>query len=858
MKTRTVGLVALALALASCGVEDLAAPAADDVEVVLGALTCTASPLAPKGAAASSQENATLGAGNAIDGNAGTRWSSAFSDPQWIYVDYGAPVVIKEVKITWEAAYAKNYQVQVATSTNGPWTNVYTKTNFGGGTDDTTGLKVTGRYLRVYGTARATAYGYSIFEIAAWGNTDLACTPVCTAGATQCAGAQIQTCDANGVWPAPVACASGGVCDGSACVAQTTSATPAATYPFDSNSYTPTAPNAVDVQGGGYHAHASNVTLAAGKIGNGFVFNGAASTSATASKVTLGTYTNSSGSSIFTNYIGMCMWVKPSANASGKAQPLFNTSDGDFYYEALAIGGASPPAGSCESPNELFLESNVPYQPCERSGLSVAANAWSFVCYMHDGPNSAGRFWVNGTGATSPFTSVWPNVPTSGDKIGFSNAASPSIYSGAFNGSIDDVMLFNTPLTDAVVTALYNAGKGAQPRPAAHVGVGTTGVTATQLSQGHGHACAVLSDGTLWCWGSNLRGQLGLGTSGNTVRLAQQVPGIAAKKVVALGLDATCALLTDGTVKCWGDNTVGQMGTGATSTSVTATPTAVAGITGATDLAAGYGHACALLSDKTVKCWGFNGMGQIGNGAYSATPAAPQFARATTGVAGSKLSNVIGLMSGTVNNHTCAVIGDGTAACWGANETYQLGIQLDGHAPDTCSNQSCAVSPHTVVGLSGKTVKAIGAGERHTCFLITAGTVWCVGGNDSMQLGIPYSDAQAPTNQAAGITNGVTITSGKDHNCVTKTDGTAQCFGANNYGQAGDGLDAGAYQNAVTVIAEANVSTALGNVTAIDAGRNGTCAITHGVITCWGANDTGQVGVGGASTGDILVPYYVQ
>ncbi|KKJ93825.1 sialidase [Micromonospora sp. HK10] len=118
---------------------------------------------------ASSVENAGSPATNATDGNAGTRWSSAFTDPQWLQVDLGAAATISRVVLTWEAAYGRAYQIQ--TSTDGvTWTTVYATTSGDGGTDDLT-VSGTGRYVRMYGTARATAYGYSLWEFQVYGTT---------------------------------------------------------------------------------------------------------------------------------------------------------------------------------------------------------------------------------------------------------------------------------------------------------------------------------------------------------------------------------------------------------------------------------------------------------------------------------------------------------------------------------------------------------------------------------------------------------------------------------------------------------------------------------------------------------------
>jgi hypothetical protein len=125
-----------------------------------------------KPATASSLESSAFPAGAAFDGRlTGTRWASKEkADPQWLQVDLGTTVRVSEVKLTWEAAYAKAYTIQ--TSPDGTtWTTVYTTTTGNGGTDDLTGLTGTGRYVRMHGTVRGTAYGYSLFEMQVYGVT---------------------------------------------------------------------------------------------------------------------------------------------------------------------------------------------------------------------------------------------------------------------------------------------------------------------------------------------------------------------------------------------------------------------------------------------------------------------------------------------------------------------------------------------------------------------------------------------------------------------------------------------------------------------------------------------------------------
>jgi hypothetical protein len=125
-----------------------------------------------KPATASSLESSSFPAGNAFDGNlTGTRWASKEGvDPQWLQVDLGASATISHVKLTWEAAYAKSYTIQVSADGQ-TWTTIYTTTTGNGATDDLTGLAGTGRYVRMHGTVRGTAYGYSLYEMQVYGTT---------------------------------------------------------------------------------------------------------------------------------------------------------------------------------------------------------------------------------------------------------------------------------------------------------------------------------------------------------------------------------------------------------------------------------------------------------------------------------------------------------------------------------------------------------------------------------------------------------------------------------------------------------------------------------------------------------------
>ena len=118
-------------------------------------------------ATASSLENATFPASNAVDGNTGTRWSSAFSDPQWIYVDLGATHTISSVTLNWEAAFGRSFQIQTSNDATN-WTTIFSTTTGTGGVQNLN-VSGSGRYVRMNGTARGTQYGYSLWEFQVFG-----------------------------------------------------------------------------------------------------------------------------------------------------------------------------------------------------------------------------------------------------------------------------------------------------------------------------------------------------------------------------------------------------------------------------------------------------------------------------------------------------------------------------------------------------------------------------------------------------------------------------------------------------------------------------------------------------------------
>jgi alpha-tubulin suppressor-like RCC1 family protein len=222
--------------------------------------------------------------------------------------------------------------------------------------------------------------------------------------------------------------------------------------------------------------------------------------------------------------------------------------------------------------------------------------------------------------------------------------------------------------------------------PAIDLGVGRTAVA---LAGGRDHACALLDDGTVKCWGSNSVGQLGQGDTAsrgdNANEMGDNLPAIplgAGRTAVAIaaGRDHSCALLDNGTVKCWGNNASGQLGQGDTTNrgdnanEMGDNLLAIDLGTGRTavDIRTGWYHTCALLDNSTVKCWGDNGNGQLGQGdgnkrGDNANEMGDNLLAIDLGTGRTATEIATGL------NHNCALLDDSTVKCWGYNSNGQLG-----------------------------------------------------------------------------------------------------------------------------------------------------------------------------------------
>ena len=298
-------------------------------------------------------------------------------------------------------------------------------------------------------------------------------------------------------------------------------------------------------------------------------------------------------------------------------------------------------------------------------------------------------------------------------------------------------------LTELVLCWGYNGQPGDETATARMSPTPVPGLSdVVDLTAGPYHTCALLTGGTVSCWGWNQDGQLGDGTT--TGRTSPTpVPGLSGVARLAAAQDYTCALLMDGTAVCWGDYPGGT----------NLSPAPVPGLSGVVELTAGQHHTCARMEDGTVRCWGIGGT--LGNGtdvwegSLSPTP-----------VVG--LSGVVELSAGAL--HTCALLDNGSVGCWGYNEYGSIG---DGTV-------TIRLSPTQVPGLSG--VVEVSAHGWDTCARFADGTARCWG----------ESYGRNPT-PVPGLNGAVELSTGGGHACARLADRTAGCWGRNDYGQLGDG-----------------------------------------------------------------------
>ncbi len=435
------------------------------------------------------------------------------------------------------------------------------------------------------------------------------------------------------------------------------------------------------------------------------------------------------------------------------------------------------------------------------------------------------------------------------------------------NGNLDGAGFATPEVSGEVIPTLgdwrlqINKTDRGTPRLMARVTIEQTSI-GTSITAGEFHSCAISVDGGAQCWGSNNVGQLGDGTQ-NTSTTPVDVMGGLTFIDLSAGDKHTCGVVEGGDAYCWGLGSSGQLGNGGFTSSDA--PVLVSGGLAFSQISAGSFHTCGLeVSGGGIYCWGAGFNGQLGNGGTAFSPSPTQISDARV---------FIGVAAG--GTHSCAVDLLGTAFCWGNNFSGQLGDGTNSQSNipiavtsvplrtfqdiEAGGNHTCAImdnasaycwgtgavsgwgsgsstnSPLLVSG--GLSWEKLSDGGNHACGVTTTNQVRCWGQGEFGRLGSGgTTDVTTPVAVSGFAASGVSVAAGGYHSCAIDTDGNASCWGRASNGQLGD----------ATTLTSSPQLVSTDGYTSVTSGTRHTCArnTTVGVIECWGEGSDGQIGNG--------------
>lgn len=496
---------------------------------------------------------------------------------------------------------------------------------------------------------------------------------------------------------------------------------------------------------------------------------------------------------------------------------------------------------------------------------SVAVLAFVLALLMHDAEAQGGAASLAAGGGHSCA------VTSSGGVKCWGANGRGQLGNGA---NADEPLPADAVTCDALPTP--NGGAGAECGPLADI---------DSVSAGFTHTCVRHGSGIGLCWGKNTYGQLGDGGTTDQNKAVLVCGGAVGAGMAGIA-DACCAAAPIPTITATltVTGTPTSTPTATLTPTPTTTPQPCNSLFGVAAIRAGTNHTCALLEDSTVWCWGDNHYGQLGDGT-ELNSALPVHVCAATGGAGvpcAPLTDVAAIEAG--GHHNCALMDDSTVRCWGNNSSGQLGDGTNGDRlipTVVCQGMAAtgvAGGGGTCSQLSG--VSSVTTGGSHTCAVKSDGSLFCWGENSSGQVGdgtsfdrsAPVAVCQVPpeasaaggadccTSTVGGGTPGIepctiqdaaSTSAGGEHTCaVVEKDAELVCWGSNNSGQLGHGSVIDTPLPATVCEPNSAVAGSMGcspfaNVAAVYSGYEHTCALTGtGGVFCWGENSDGKLGDG--------------
>jgi len=478
-----------------------------------------------------------------------------------------------------------------------------------------------------------------------------------------------------------------------------------------------------------------------------------------------------------------------------KAPILFSGGNGD-------TSGETPPIET-QNPLTIFLQGTSPFEV--NVGEPMSAIDLRHFATVNGNPNvtNADLTWTASTPGDLP-----PGVTLSGSSL----LGTPTTV----NSYDFEIVASHPDAADAgrqVYTIIVNGVE----------------LKVKEIAVGSSHTCALTTAGGVKCWGHNGSGELGNDDTLINHHTPVDVDGLTSGVAsISSGSSHTCALTIAGGVKCWGNDSYGQLGNDETMKQQSV-PVDVYGLTsGVASISAGSQHTCAVMITGRAKCWGYDYYGQAGHNPVAG------YSYKTTPVNVQGITETISSISAG-GGHTCALTTEGGVKCWGRDNEGQLGDDA------TLKTQP---RPVDVYGLTSG-VASISAGDGYTCAVMNTGRAKCWGADNFGQLGNDDTLQRQPRPvDVYGLTSGVASISARGaHTCAVMNTGGAKCWGRDNEGQLGDDATLKTQPRPVDVYGLTS------GVASINAYGYHTCAVmTSGDAKCWGLDAWGQLGNGPTSS----------